>query len=102
LVTRFALVTNPGHHGPVKHLVLSVSRQIVAAPAGDDQFSRTTFHRATNAELMHQHLKRVQNFVTSINIDFYIFICTIVNSNAAILEGAESGKRVRYRFFITF
>ena len=61
LIASFALVANAGDHDPVQGIVPRIARQIAAASAGDDEFTQTTFHRATNAGLMRQHLQCIQD-----------------------------------------
>ena len=60
-VSRLALMANAQHANQVRPFVKSVPGEIAASSARDDQFTQTTFNRATDARLMGQHLQSVHD-----------------------------------------
>ena len=60
-ISRLALMPKTQHMHALQYVVIFVFGKITAAPAQDDQFTKSPRHRAANARLMGQHLQGIHH-----------------------------------------
>lgn len=60
-ISRFALMPQTQHMHALRCIIIFVFGQIAAAPARNNQFTKSARHGAANAGLMRQHLQGIEH-----------------------------------------